>query len=222
MLFNPDVAQVSVLNSFELPRPSCAALTGVEHERDWCTAPVAPVMDPALLLIGDSFSGAYAPMFARLHQMHPGAEYAFRQFARGACPSLLEYGAPYCREISSKIAAYVERTPSIKTVVLAANWPGYYVADGVAMEQALVRTVAFYRKLGKRVVVLLSPPNGANPKACIMRAIRFQMPIFAIFHWSVPTSLMTTTAIICCRNCSASGFLHSIRFPTCAAKAVAR
>lgn len=173
MLFNPDVAQVSVLNSFELPRPSCAALTGVKHERDWCTAPVAPVMDPALLLIGDSFSGAYAPMFAKLHQMHPGAEYAFRQFARGACPSLLEYGGPYCREISSKIAAYVERTPSIKTVALAANWPGYYVADSAVFEQALERTVAFYRKLGKRVVVLLSPPNGANPKACIMRAIRF-------------------------------------------------
>ena len=173
MLFNPDVAQVSVLNSFELPRPSCAALTGGEHERDWCTAPVAPLMAPALLLIGDSYSGAYAPMFARLQQIHPGAEYAFRQFARGACPSLLEYGGPYCREISSQIAVYVERTPSVKTIVLAANWPGYYTNDGAVFEQALDRTVAFYRQLGKRVVVLLSPPNGAIPKACIMRAVRF-------------------------------------------------
>jgi peptidoglycan/LPS O-acetylase OafA/YrhL len=171
-LFNADVAQVSVLNRFELPHPSCAEFVGVEHSRDWCTDAVAPSQRPAFLLIGDSFSGAYAPMFARLYQIQPGPERVYRQFARGACPSLLGYGVDYCREISDKIADYVKRTPSIKTVVLAANWPGYYVADGDEFSTALTRTVDFYRQLGKRVVVLLSPPNGANPKACVMRAVR--------------------------------------------------
>lgn len=171
-LFNADVEQVTVLNRFELPHPSCDQLVGVTHPRDWCTDAVAPSQEPAFLLIGDSFSGAYAPTFASLYRSTPTPDRVFRQFARGACPSLLEYGADYCREISAKIAEYVKRTASIKTIVLAENWPGYYLADGEQFTQALERTVVFYRQLGKRVVILLSPPNGANPKACIMRAVR--------------------------------------------------
>ncbi|WP_180937538.1 acyltransferase family protein [Herbaspirillum seropedicae] len=171
MLFNDQVKETAVLNHFELPHPSCAALMGQEHSRDWCAAPVS-AEPPQVLLIGDSYSGAYAPMLARLYQASPQPQLVFQQFARGGCASLLDGGGGYCGEISERVAAYARQTPSIKTVVLAANWPGHIAANPKGVLKALEHTILYYRQLGKRVVVLLSPPNGANPKSCVLRGIR--------------------------------------------------
>ncbi|WP_258398131.1 acyltransferase family protein [Herbaspirillum rubrisubalbicans] len=170
MLFNDQVRQTAALNHFELPHPSCASLMGKEHSRDWCTAPVSSA-PPQVLLIGDSYSGAYAPMLARLYETSPQPQLVFRQFARGGCASLLNYSSGYCLEIAERLAQYARDTPSIQTVVLAANWPGQFAADQSGVLRALEQTILYYRQLGKRVVVLLSPPNGANPKSCVLRGV---------------------------------------------------
>ncbi|WDZ96638.1 acyltransferase family protein [Herbaspirillum sp. WKF16] len=171
-LFNDQVREVAVMNRFELPHPSCEAIAGAPHARDWCSPSVEASRPPELLLIGDSFSGAYAPMLARLYDAGREPSLVFRQFARGACPSLLGYGSDYCRDISARIAEFADRTPSIKTVVIAANWPGYFLPSEIDPTEALEQTIVHYRQRGKRVVVLLSPPNGASPKSCVLRAVR--------------------------------------------------
>lgn len=170
MLFNDEVRQTASLNQFELPHPSCASLMGQAHSRDWCAEPVS-VEPPQLLLIGDSYSGAYAPMLARLYETDPQPQWVFRQFARGGCPSLIDYTSGYCLDIAQRVAQYARETPSIHTVVLALNWPGHFASDQSGFPVALERTILYYRQLGKRVVVLLSPPNGANPKSCVLRGI---------------------------------------------------
>ncbi len=171
MLFNDQVKETAVLNHFELPHPSCVALMGKEYSGDWCAAP-ASAEPPQILLMGDSYSGAYAPMLARLYESSPQPQLVFQQFARGGCASLLAGVSGYCGEISQRLAAYARQTPSIKTVVLAANWPGHIAANPDGVLKALEHTILYYRQLDKRVVLLLSPPNGANPKSCVLRGIR--------------------------------------------------
>ena len=67
------------------------------------------------------------------------------------------------------------------TVILASNWPLYYngsnwdiksTINGAQFKAAFEKTVAHYQGLGKRVVVFLAPPVGANPRACVVRPLR--------------------------------------------------
>ena len=44
--------------------------------------------------------------------------------------------------------------------------------DAQEFQQAFTNTVRHYQNLGKRVVVILAPPIGANPPACVVRPLR--------------------------------------------------
>jgi SGNH domain (fused to AT3 domains) len=110
-----------------------------------------------------------------------GKPFVFRQFGRGACPMLAGMGSEHCKEITQHAERYIEENNSIHTVILAANWPLYFYGqdqqndgtlDTATFKEAFTKTVMYYRSKGKRVIVFLSPPTGANPRACVVRPMR--------------------------------------------------
>jgi peptidoglycan/LPS O-acetylase OafA/YrhL len=154
---------------------SCGFVTGRAHPEDWCHAGNAGGRVPDTVLLGDSFANAYVNMLA------VDGSTSFVQLGRGQCPALLDYGPDWCRDMVRAEAGYVAAHPQVRTVVLAAHWPAYdaglqwqrfNVAESPqAFRSAFRRTVEHYQGLGRRVVVLLSPPTGANPETCVPRPL---------------------------------------------------
>lgn len=170
------IARFTAANAHNAPVvQSCRFLTGREHPEDWCHAGNAGARVPDTVLLGDSFANAYVSMLAA------DASTTFVQIGRGQCPALLDYGPDWCRDIVRAEAGYVAAHPQVRTVVLAAHWPAYDAGQrwsrfnveesGDAFRLAFRRTVDHYRGLGRRVVVLLSPPTGANPETCVPRPL---------------------------------------------------
>lgn len=160
-----------------LYRQRCDALTGSSYEDDWCNAGNA-VAEPSMLLIGDSFSNVYVPMLSAAARY---ADFTFAQYGRGQCPMLVDYGPEYCREITRKVMERASRSPAITTIVLAFDWQAYkngrdftwlnYRESPEVFRDSLIKTVDYYEAINKKIVILLSPPTGANPKACIIRPV---------------------------------------------------
>ncbi|WUR14010.1 acyltransferase family protein [[Empedobacter] haloabium] len=176
------IERARALNKFDYPdKMSCRWLTGVDTAEDWCNDGNAPGQAPTVALLGDSFANVYAGTLLEYATRRQPPGFVFRQVARGECPPLADYGLPHCRELVRAQAAYVARTPSIRTVVLAAHWPGYargkdyaVLHENAARFDAAVRdTVERYQRLGRQVVVFLAPPTGANPRGCIPRPLHF-------------------------------------------------
>jgi peptidoglycan/LPS O-acetylase OafA/YrhL len=168
------VARFTAANARNAPVvQSCRFLTGQDHAEDWCNAGNAGARVPDTVLLGDSFANAYVNMFAA------DGSTAFVQLGRGQCPALLDYGPDWCRDMVRAQAGYVAAHPQVRTVVLAAHWPAYDAGQRWsrfnveesqdAFRRAFRRTVDHYQGLGRRVVVLLSPPTGANPETCVPR-----------------------------------------------------
>jgi peptidoglycan/LPS O-acetylase OafA/YrhL len=176
------IERARALNKFDYPsRADCRWLTGAGREEDWCNIGNAPQRAPTVVLIGDSFANVYAGTLLEYAAARPASGFAFRQMGRGECPSLLDYGPPVCRDLVKAEMDYIARTPSIRTVVLAAHWTPYARGkqfavlheDPARFDTALRRTVEHYQGLGKQVVVFLAPPTGGNPRGCIPRALHF-------------------------------------------------
>lgn len=175
-------AQTAVhTNRFDIPyKGSCEELTGEFFSDDWCNVGTASVAPATTVMIGDSFANAFSPMLAAFSKRD--AHFSFAQFGRGQCPTLLEYGPPYCRLIANRSFEYVRGSPHVRTVVLAANWPAYYAGKDfywvnhtetqASFKHALEKTIGMYRDIGKDVAVFLAPPVGADPKSCILRPLR--------------------------------------------------
>jgi hypothetical protein len=107
--------------------------------------------------------------------------FVFRQFGRGLCHGFPEIAYENCAELVNATRAYIEKTPTVDTIILAANWPLYFNgfdrvgSTPVSSQQfkaAFEKNMAYYQGLGKRVIVFLAPPVGANPRACLTRPIR--------------------------------------------------
>jgi peptidoglycan/LPS O-acetylase OafA/YrhL len=170
------VARFTAANAQNAPVvQSCRFLTGQDHAEDWCHAGNAGMRAPDTVLLGDSFANAYVSMLAA------DGSTRFVQLGRGQCPALLDYGPDWCRDMVRAEAAYVAAHPAVRTVVLAAHWPAYDAGQRWnrfnveesrdAFRSAFRRTIEHYRGLGRRVVVLLSPPTGANPETCVPRPV---------------------------------------------------
>ncbi|GGZ08448.1 acyltransferase family protein [Pseudoduganella plicata] len=161
-------------NNAQQPQ-SCRMLTGQDHPEDWCNGGNAAGREPDTVLLGDSFANAYTAMLTA------DASTRFVQFGRGQCPALLDYGPAWCREIVRAQAAYVAQHAGVRTVILAGHWPAYaggqrwsrfdHEESTAAFHAAFRRTVEHYRSLGRHVVILLSPPTGANPATCVPRPL---------------------------------------------------
>lgn len=176
-------AKVATINSWENDTfaGTCNSLTKGPNQDDWCNTGNAPAQPPTHILIGDSIGNAYAPMLQAYAQQDHAQPFIFRQYGRGACPALLGIGPEHCQELTNAAAALIKQTPSVHTVILASNWPLYYNGyewtvnnsiDSTKFKTAFEKTVAHYQGLGKRVVVFLAPPVGANPRACVVRPWR--------------------------------------------------
>lgn len=163
---------------------SCEAIThNGNYNDDWCN-PHLPAAPPTVLLLGDSLSAPYSVMLMELASTHP---FSFRQYARGQCTSLLDYGPQPCRELLTEILSQ-DFIKDIKTVIIALDWRSYvygkhYIffpgaqddaADSFAT--ALRATVDYWEKLGKRIVIFLSPPQGMNLEACVPRRFSLTDP----------------------------------------------
>ncbi len=179
-------AQINGVNSWDnltFATP-CKFITNGPNHDDWCNIGNAPDKSPTTVLIGDSVGSGYTPMllsYAMAHSKTDKTPFIFRQFGRGACPMLSGIGSMRCAELTAAAANYIDKTPSIDTVILAANWPLYFYGfdwtdknfiTAAQFEEVIKQTITHYQNKGKRVIVFLAPPTGANPRACVVRPLR--------------------------------------------------
>ena len=178
-------AQINGVNSWDnlsFATPCKFITNGANHD-DWCNIGNVPNKSPTTVLIGDSIGNGFSPMllsYAKKQAATSDAPFIFRQFGRGACPMLSNTGSSTCQEITQAASSYIKESASIHTVILAANWPLYFyndpqnngVLDTTKFKEAFKETVTHYESLGKRVIVFLAPPTGANPRACVVRPMR--------------------------------------------------
>jgi hypothetical protein len=159
----------------------CKFITNGPNHDDWCNIGNAPNKQPTTVLIGDSVGNNFAPMLQSYSEQSGNSAFVFRQFGRGFCHGFAGIGYENCEELVKETHAYIDKTPSIDTVILAANWPLYFNgferigSTPVSSQQfkaAFEKNVAYYQGLGKRVIVFFAPPVGANPRACLTRPIR--------------------------------------------------
>ena len=179
-------AQIDGVNSWDnltFATP-CKFITNGPNHDDWCNIGNASDTPPTHVLIGDSVGNGFSPMliaYAQEYSQTKGKPFVFRQFGRGACPMLASIGSEPCKEITQHAERYIMENDSIHTVILAANWPLYFYGldpqnndalDTTKFKEAFKETVMDYQRKGKRVIVFLPPPTGANPRACVVRPIR--------------------------------------------------
>ena len=160
---------------------TCKLVTQAPESDDWCNMGNAPEKPPTTLLIGDSVGNNFAPMLNDFAAANADSSFVFRQMGRGLCHGLPEIGYDNCKAMVAATDTYIDKTPSIHTIIMAANWPLYYdgfekgTADKVTHTQfkaAFEARVTRYQALGKRVIVFLTPPAGVSPRACVVRPIR--------------------------------------------------
>ena len=176
-------AQINGVNTWDnltFATPCTFITNGPRHD-DWCNIGNAPSKPPTTVLIGDSVGSNFSPMLQKYAETSGDTSFVFRQFGRGLCHGFPEIGYDNCKELVKAAHAYIEKTPSIDTIILAANWPLYFNgfdrvgSTHVSSQQfkdAFEKNVAYYQGLGKRVIVFLAPPIGANPRACLTRPLR--------------------------------------------------
>lgn len=147
---------------------------------DWCTYGNTE-RDPSVALLGDSFAGSFSQTLRYATAYFP---FTYKQFGRGLCPPLLNYGPAVCAEAYKSYYDWVKNTPSVKVVVLAAAWPNY--AGGInynfatppqtfssaEFQNSFIQSMQFLVATNKRIVISLAPPGGINPRACLPRPFK--------------------------------------------------
>ena len=176
-------AQVNGINTWDnltFARP-CSFITQGPNQDDWCNMGNAPDKSPTTLLIGDSVGNNFAPMLQAFAEQNAGSGFVFRQMGRGLCNGFPEIAYENCQELVKATHAYIQKTPSIDTIILAANWPLYFdgfervastPVSGAQFKAAFEKYIAYYQGLGKRVIVFYTPPLGTSPRACLTRPLR--------------------------------------------------
>jgi SGNH domain (fused to AT3 domains) len=176
-------AQINGINTWDnltFATP-CKFMTNGPNHDDWCNIGNAANKPPTTMVIGDSVGNNFSPMLQKFSEQEGNSPFVFRQVGRGLCHGFAEIAYDNCQELVTATQAYIAKTPSIKTVILAANWPLYYsgfervgleAVSAAQFKTAFEKNIASYQKQGLRVIVFLAPPVGANPRACLTRPIR--------------------------------------------------
>lgn len=164
-------------NVFEFPyRQICNPWTGIDYADDWCNGGKKSA-NASILVVGDSHSNAFTPMIA---EAAAATNQDFIQLGRGSCPMLFGYGSNICHQLTDQVDPMILRDQNIKTVVMAARWPLYkngfsrdpFFESPAAFKAAFEKTVNYYSKMGKRVVIFLTVPIEVNPRSCLRRPFR--------------------------------------------------
>lgn len=155
-------------------RRSCNGFIQDVDKEDRCNADRYVKNKTDIILIGDSQANAFTTVFEGMRKYK---EFNFLQLGRGMCPALLGYGITSCTKFSQQVFNYIANEKSIKTVVLAAQWPLY--SDGLSMGgnrfsselfwHSLEATVREYQSTGKFVYLVYSVPLGSEPRRCFNR-----------------------------------------------------
>ena len=155
-------------------RRSCNGFIQDVDKEDRCNADKYVKNKTDIVLIGDSQANAFTTVFEGMQKYK---DFNFLQLGRGMCPALLGYGIPSCTKFSEQIFNYIAKEKSIKTVVLAAQWPLY--SDGLNVNggrfsselfwQSLETTVREYQSSGKVVYLIYTVPLGSEPRRCFKR-----------------------------------------------------
>jgi peptidoglycan/LPS O-acetylase OafA/YrhL len=175
---------ITARNAMAFPGPNLKQLTDEE----------APIRvqgknDPGVLLLGDSEMEQYYPRIDWLLTTHPLEAKRIVYATHGGCPPIpfvRENHLPWCNGIVERDMKLAE-DPTIDTIVIAADWTGYFMAIGPAeiwtyyyehdgtrgdlrgqlgskaTEEALAgfeRMVQHFGAMGKRVVIVLPSPTG--------------------------------------------------------------
>jgi SGNH domain (fused to AT3 domains) len=175
---------ITARNSMAFPGPNLEQLTDGE----------APIRsqgknDPAVLLLGDSEMEQYYPRIDWLLTHRPQQAKRIVYATHGGCPPIpfvRENHLPWCNGLVERDVKLAE-DPTIDTIVIAADWTGYFIAmgpaeiwtyyyehDGVrgnlrgqlgsqATDDALAgfeRMITQFTAAGKRVFIVLPSPTG--------------------------------------------------------------
>jgi hypothetical protein len=175
---------ISARNAMAFPGPNLVQLTEEE----------APIRgqgknDPAVLLLGDSEMEQYYPRIDWLLTSHPLQAKRIVYATHGGCPPIpfvRENHLPWCNGLVERNIKLAE-DPSIDTIVIAADWTGYFIAMGPAeiwtyyyehdgtrgnlrgqlgskaADEALAgfeRMISRFRAMGKGVFIVLPSPTG--------------------------------------------------------------
>ena len=174
----PVRAEVKIENFKEYYREKCDKFVSEKYGDDWCNSGNAGGRNPNVVILGDSYSNSMSTMFDE-YSLSKGGGIIFEQYARGHCPTLLNYGPDWCRYFSQAIFSRIKNQKSIKTVVLAGVWSDYYprasyerIYSKEEFEKSFQETILAYQNMGKKVVVFYQTPIIGDPKVCVQR--RFQ------------------------------------------------
>jgi peptidoglycan/LPS O-acetylase OafA/YrhL len=188
---------ITARNAMAFPGPNLKQLTDGE----------APIRvqgknDPAVLLLGDSEMEQYYPRIDWLLTNYPLQAKRIVYATHGGCPPIpfvRENHLPWCNGLVERNIKLAE-DPAIDTIVIAADWIGYFIAigppeiwtyyydhDGTrgdlrgqlgskATDEALAgfeRTVSHFTAAGKRVFIVLPSPTGRifSPSRMIERTV---------------------------------------------------
>jgi peptidoglycan/LPS O-acetylase OafA/YrhL len=136
-------------------------------------------VSPKVLFVGDSNMEQYYPRIDKLAREHPDTMRGIVFVTRHGCPPI-----PYARgQGKVECAGFMERAfslarnPEIDTVVIASAWSGHPdFNDPETREEgfrALESVIKGYRKIGRRVYLILSIPKGAefDPHHLVLRGV---------------------------------------------------
>ena len=175
---------------------------------DWCTDGNIE-KNPSVVLLGDSFAGTFSQALLSATKYFP---FTFKQFGRGQCPPLLNYGPLVCAEAYKYYYEWVKNTPSVKVVVLAAAWPEYangkdynfaippQAFSSLEFQKSFIQSMEFLTSTNKRIVISLAPPGGVNPRACLPRPFTIintcQQPLKAALEYDRGSRIMINKLLL--------------------------
>ncbi len=174
---NRSVNHVLGLNSFELTyKESCKPFTLTNYDDDACHLSESSE-ETSVLLLGDSHANAFSTALSSLRKE---VKFDFLQLGRGQCPGLIDFGWESCREIANKAFEYA-KSPHVKSIILASRWQNYIygfkregvVTSSLDFKKSFLKTIEAYKKLGKKISVVLTIPLYNDPKRCLIRPFRF-------------------------------------------------
>ncbi|HEV2603489.1 MAG TPA: acyltransferase family protein [Microvirga sp.] len=130
---------------------------------------------PTVLLWGNSFARMLIPALDEAAHRQGGSAVAA---VLSRCQPMEWPDRPWCTAFNDAVAAFLSRNPSIERVVLSANWSNYDRPEG------LERTIGRLVEAGKRVYVVLTPPqyDYSIPRALAFARLRGDAPPAPLSH----------------------------------------
>ncbi|MBI1273881.1 MAG: acyltransferase family protein [Alphaproteobacteria bacterium] len=164
------------LNNFFIARSTnnnCTAiLPTVDPRWDYCNMSVKDLKDVRLAIVGDSHAHALWQTFDGYYRRKTGKGTINLGVGNTILPNRLNDSQPSTMKINNRMQAIIDlitTTDTIKTVLLVGRWTLQTKSESEAaiLHDRLDAEVTLLEKLGKKVVLVLQPPElSYNPLLC--------------------------------------------------------